>query len=64
MYPRRTSSEQRFRVTLGHVEVVVECRTRDEALRLARRRLSQEHPRLWDVIYRVEERQFRVDPAA
>ena len=50
-----------YHVAVGHAETTVRCRTPIDAIRLARRRLSEEMPRLWDVIHRIDEREFRVD---
>lgn len=52
-----------FRVKLGHAEVSVEGETREEAIRQARRRLSLDMPRLYDVIQRIDDNEFRVDPS-
>jgi len=52
-----------YRVRVGHAEVTVRSPSPEEAIRLARRQLCAEMPRLWDVISRMEDRQFRVDPA-
>lgn len=51
-----------FRVEIGHAAVNVVCATPDEAIRLARRRLSEEMPRLWDVIHHIGDNKFRVEP--
>lgn len=50
----------RYRVRLGHAEVQVEGHSPHEAIQLARRRLCQELPRLWDVIQTAEESRFQV----
>ena len=49
-----------FRVTVGFSEVVVRCATRQDAVRMARKELCQEVPRLWDVIQQLEDKQFLV----
>ncbi|MBX3412851.1 MAG: hypothetical protein KF708_09200 [Pirellulales bacterium] len=52
-----------YRVRVGHAEVTVRSQSQEEAIRLARRQLCAELPRLWDVIHRLEDAQFRVDLA-
>ena len=52
---------QQYQVTVGFSQVTVEGRDRDEALSAARRALSQESPRLWDVIFKMESHEFQVD---
>ncbi len=51
---------KKYRVKLGLVEVVVECRSKDEAIRLARTKLSDDMPRLYDVIHGAEDQEFQV----
>ena len=51
---------KRYRVKLGHSKVSVECGSREEAIRLARTKLSSDLPRLYDVIHRAEDKQFEV----
>ena len=51
-------------VKVGHTEVRVAGRSVQEAIRLARRQLSIELPRLYDVIQAMDESQFHVQPAA
>ena len=53
-----------YRVQVGHAEVCVTGRSVQEAIQLARRKLSIELPRLYDVIQSMDESQFRVQPAA
>jgi len=55
------SLTKKYHVKLGHVEVVVECRSRDEAIRLARTKLSEDMPRLYDVIHGAEDQEFQID---
>ena len=49
------SSERRptkkYRVRLGLVEVVVEGRSKEDAIRLARTKVSCDMPRLYDIIH-------------
>lgn len=52
-----------YRVRVGHAEVTVRSQTQEEAIRLARKQLCAELPRLWDVIHRLDDAQFHVDPA-
>jgi hypothetical protein len=49
-----------FEVRLGHTSVTVECNSAAEAVRLARRLLCQEMPRLWDVIQTLDGSRFQV----
>ncbi len=58
-----TTSElqmRRFRVQVGHNSVEVESRSEQEAIEVARRRLCEELPRLWDVIQNMEPSRFQV----
>ena len=45
---------------LGHSEVSVECGSKEEAIRLARTKLSADLARLYDVIHRAEDDEFEV----
>ena len=56
-----TADLRKYHVVVGHAETTVRCRTSVEAIRLARRGLSEEMPRLWDVIHRIDDKEFRVD---
>lgn len=49
-------------VQLGHARVHVEGHSPEMALSEARRRLSQEYPRLWKEIHETDEGEFRIDP--
>ena len=51
---------KKYRVKLGHNEVSVECGSKEEAIRLARTKLSADLARLYDVIHRAEDDQFEV----
>lgn len=53
-----------YRVRVGHVEIHVKARDVCEAVRVARRHLSQELPRLYDVIRSMAPSRFEVDHAA
>ena len=55
------SLTKKYRVKLGLVEVVVECRSKDEAIRLARTKLSDDMPRLYDQIRGADDREFQID---
>lgn len=57
-------SKRKFRVHVGHNQVDVECQDEREAILAARRRLLVEMPRLWDVIFKMEDARFRVEEAA
>jgi hypothetical protein len=51
---------KRYRVKLGHSEVSVECGSKEEAIRLARTKLSSDLPRLYSVIHSADCEQFEV----
>ena len=53
-----------YRVRVGHVELRVRAHDVEEAITLARRKLSQEMPRLYDVIRSLSTTRFEVDHAA
>ena len=55
------SPTKKYRVKLGLFEFEVECRSKDEAIRLARTRLSDDMPRLYDVIHGIEDQEFQID---
>lgn len=52
----------KYLVQIGHTSVEVEGIDRADAIRQARRRLSAELPRMWDLIHQADERRFRVSP--
>ena len=52
---------KKFRVKLGFSEVSVECTSSEEAIRLARKKLSENMPSLTDVIRSAAEYRFQVD---
>ena len=54
---------KKFRVKVGHAEVSVECMDQQQAIRLARRKLCDEMPGFYNVIHKIEDREFRIDPA-
>jgi len=51
---------QLFRVDVGHTSVTVECRNMADAIPEAKRKLSIEVPRMWDMIRQLEEHRFQV----
>ncbi|MEM9659465.1 MAG: hypothetical protein AAF961_13990 [Planctomycetota bacterium] len=53
-----------YRVKLGHAEVVVRAHGPEEALTLARRKLSADMPRFYDVIRALDAACFEIRPAA
>ena len=53
--------KKKYRVKLGFNEVSVECNSREEAIRLARTKLSDDLPRLYVDIHSAEESKFQVD---
>ena len=58
---RSTQREHQYKVRIGHTELTVNGRDPADAVRNARRRLANELPRLWDVIYRMSDEEFRVE---
>jgi hypothetical protein len=59
----RSSQTERYHVRVGHSSVTVECYSPDEAIALARRMLSLEMPRMWDVIQALAADRFEVSKA-
>ena len=53
-----------YQVRVGHVVVRVRARDEQEAIELAKRKLSHEMPRLYDVIRSLDATRFEVDHAA
>ena len=53
---------QHYRVTVGFSQVIVQGRDHAEVLSAARSKLSQDVPRLWDVIFNMDANRFQVDP--
>ncbi len=53
--------KKKYRVKLGFNEVSVECNSREEAIRLARKKLSGDLPRLYDEIHSADDSKFQVD---
>ena len=52
---------KKFCVKLGFSRVTVECISKEEAIGLARKELSDDMPRLTDVIMTTDEKRFQVD---
>ena len=52
---------KKYRVKLGLAEVVVEGCSKDEATRLARKKLSRDMPLLYDIIHRAKDQEFQID---
>ena len=55
------SLTKKYRVKLGLAEVVVEGCSKDEATRLARKKLCRDMPLLYDIIHRAEDQEFQID---
>lgn len=53
-----------FQIQVGHWKLRVRARGADEAIELARRKLSHELPRLYDVIRAMEPARFQIEDAA
>lgn len=51
---------QKYEVTVGHARVTIECDDRRQVIPEARRRLSLEMPRLWDMIQTMADSRFEV----
>jgi hypothetical protein len=54
----------RYRVRMGHLEVVVLARDESEAIALARREFSCQLPRFYDLIRSLETTRFELQKAA
>jgi hypothetical protein len=63
MKDENKQSPQTFHVQVGHARVSVQCRSHEEAIALARRKLSTEMPRLYDLIHKLDARRFQIVPA-
>lgn len=59
--PRTPESETFYDVTLGHSRVRVMGHSLEEALQQARRALSVEMPRLYDVIHHLDAARFQIE---
>ena len=49
-----------YKVEVGHNSVIVQGTSVEEAIRVAKVKLSQELPRLWDVIQKLGPEKFNV----
>ncbi len=58
----RSRMPRQFEVTIGYSRVTVAGETREDAIRKARLALSQEMPRLYDLIHDVDDGCFHVAP--
>lgn len=56
----QTDQLRRFDVQLGFTRIFVYAATEADAIAEARRQLSRESPRLWDIIFGLEEKRFTV----
>ena len=54
------ASKKVYHVHVGHFQLKLVCRDEAEAIRLARRRLRDEFPRLWDVVQNLRDERFRI----
>lgn len=52
--------QMEFEVKVGHMCVVVRGASQDEAISNARKKLSRDMPRMWDVIHGLDASQFDV----
>jgi hypothetical protein len=53
-----------YLVRVGHWEVRLKARDREEAIRLARRQMARELPRLYDIVRALNVARFVVEEAA
>jgi hypothetical protein len=58
------ASLRTYRVRVGHWEIHVRAHDSDEAIAIAKRHLSRELPRLYDVIRNLTANRFQVECAA
>ena len=58
---REPLGSKKYRVKLGFSQVSVECSSKEEAIRLARTKLSDDMPWLYDVIHSADDKQFQVN---
>ena len=58
----RSDATKKFRVKVGHTAVTVPGTTPQEAVRQARKQLSMDMPRMWDVIQAMSDDCFSVTP--
>ena len=62
MQPDKIQPDQRFDVQVGFARITVSSNSPAEAIAEARRQLSRESPRLWDVIFGLADSRFVVCP--
>jgi hypothetical protein len=62
--PGNDATLKTYRVRVGHWEVRVNARDSEEAIVIAKRHLSRELPRLYDVIRSLTANRFQVEHAA
>ena len=55
---------KKYRVKLGLAEVIVESRSKDEAISLARNKLSRDMPLLYDIIHGTKDQEFQIEEIA
>ena len=58
------TTTHRYRVRVGHIEIVVIAQDEAEAIALTRRHLAQELPRFYDLIRSLEPERFELHKAA
>jgi hypothetical protein len=58
------STTHRYRVKVGHIEIVVVAHDEAEAITLTRRHLALELPRFYDLIRALEPERFELQKAA
>jgi len=49
-----------YEVRVGHIRVIVNGGSREDAIVQARRKMSREMPRMWDVIHALASSRFNV----
>ncbi len=59
-----TETAHRYRVRMGHLEVVVVAHDEAEAIALARREFSSQLPRFYDLIRSLDTTRFELQKAA
>ena len=52
---------KRFQVRVGLAECTVTCDSPTEAVRMARAELRRKMPQMWEAIYGIADKEFRVD---
>jgi hypothetical protein len=59
-----TATAQTYRVSVGHLEVVVIALDESEAIALARREFARQLPRFYDLIRSLDTNRFELNKAA